>query len=173
MLDRLAAAGALVVEVELPPPFRPLPDAGRVLLEAGAAAAHATMFAAHADEYGPTIRELILAGQARSPQELHGAEAVRLAARHALESLMADHDALVSPVAPSSAPALADGTGDGSFCAPWSTIGVPAIALPSGLDRAGLPLAVQLVGGADGLPRLLGVAAWCERVIGFEARPGV
>ncbi len=82
-------------------------------------------------------------------------------------------DALLTPVAVSSAPTLADGTGDGSLCAPWSTLGVPAIALPSGLDDDGLPFAVQLVGTVDDLGPLLGVAAWCERVIGFEARPAI
>jgi Asp-tRNA(Asn)/Glu-tRNA(Gln) amidotransferase A subunit family amidase len=173
VLDHLAGAGARVIDVELPPAFGALPDAGQVLLETGAAAAHAAMFAAHGAEYGPTIREVILAGQARTPGDVQEAERTRLAARRALESVVATVDALVSPTAPSSAPALADGTGDGSFCAPWSTIGVPAISLPTGLDAAGLPLAVQLVAGSDGLSRLLGVAAWCEGVIGFDARPGI
>ena len=76
-------------------------------------------------------------------------------------------------MAVSTAPTLAEGTGDGSLCAPWSTLGVPAIALPTGLDDAGLPFAVQLVGTVDDLGPLLGVAAWCERVIGFEARPAI
>jgi Asp-tRNA(Asn)/Glu-tRNA(Gln) amidotransferase A subunit family amidase len=173
VLERLAGAGARVIEVDLPPAFGGLPDAGWVLLETGAAAAHATMFAAHGDEYGPTIREVILAGQARTPGDVQEAKRTRLAARRALESLVATVDALVSPTAPSSAPALADGTGDGSFCAPWSTLGVPAISLPTGLDAAGLPLAAQLVAGSDGLSRLLGVAAWCEGVIRFDARPGI
>jgi aspartyl-tRNA(Asn)/glutamyl-tRNA(Gln) amidotransferase subunit A len=173
LLDRMAAAGARVVDIELPPPFTALLDAGQVILEAGAAETHSTMFAAHGDGYGPTIRDLVLAGQRRSPDERRQAETVRLAARDALAPLFLDHDALVAPVAPSSAPALADGTGDGSFCAPWSTIGVPAISVPSGLDAAGLPLAVQLVGGVDGLSRLLGVAAWCERAISFDARPAL
>jgi aspartyl-tRNA(Asn)/glutamyl-tRNA(Gln) amidotransferase subunit A len=173
VLDRLAASGASVADVELPAPFKELPAAGQVLLEAGAAAAHKARFGAHADEYGPMIRGIVLAGQARSPAEVRDAEAVRLAAREAIGPFLAAHDALVSPVAPSSAPTLAEGTGDGSLCAPWTTIGVPSISLPTGVDRAGLPLAVQLVGGTDGLSRLLGVAAWVERVIGFDARPSV
>ena len=85
--------------------------------------------------------------------------------------LAATVDVLLTPVAVSSAPTLAEGTGDGSLCAPWSTLGVPAIALPSGLDDAGLPFAIQLVDTAEDVGPLLGVAAWCERVIGFEARP--
>ena len=152
---------------------RRLADAGRVLLETGAAATHEPWFAAHAAEYAPTIRDLVLAGQARSPAEVAAAERVRAAARDAWAGLAATVDVLLTPVAVSSAPALAEGTGDGSLCAPWSTLGVPAIALPSGLDDAGLPFAVQLVGTTEDIGPLVGVAAWCERVIGFEARPGV
>jgi Asp-tRNA(Asn)/Glu-tRNA(Gln) amidotransferase A subunit family amidase len=48
---------------------------------------------------------------------------------------------------------------------------VPSITVPTGLDEAGLPLALQLVQAPAGLARLLGVAAWCERVVAFDARP--
>jgi Asp-tRNA(Asn)/Glu-tRNA(Gln) amidotransferase A subunit family amidase len=173
LAGRLADAGARVADLELPSAFDGLADAGRVLLEAGAATTHEPWFAAHAADYAPTIRDLVLAGQARSPGEVEAAERVRAAAREAWSGLAATSDVLLTPVAVSSAPTLAEGTGDGSLCAPWSTLGVPAIALPSGLDDAGLPFAVQLVGTAADVGPLLGVAAWCERVIGSEARPSI
>jgi amidase len=173
ILERLHDAGADVVEIELPAAFAELPDSGRVLLEAGAATFHAEMFAAHGAEYGPTIREIVLAGLARTPDETVAADRVRGAARAAFASVIVAVDALVLPVAPSSAPPLADGTGDGSLCAPWSIIGVPAIALPTGVDGAGLPLAVQLVGSLGDPSRLLDVATWCDRVIGFDARSSI
>lgn len=52
-------------------------------------------------------------------------------------------------------------------CPPFNASGQPAIALPTGFDRRGLPLGVQVVGrpGADGA--LLQLAAQIER-----ARPG-
>ena len=46
---------------------------------------------------------------------------------------------------------------------------MPSIAIPTGLDEAGLPLALQLTGSA--IDRLLGAAAWAEARIGFRARP--
>jgi Asp-tRNA(Asn)/Glu-tRNA(Gln) amidotransferase A subunit family amidase len=173
VVARLADDGAQVVDLELPAAFDGLADAGRVLLEAGAAAAHATWFASHGAEYGPTIRDLVMAGQARTPDEVAAAERVRAAAREAWAGLASEVDALVTPVADSVAPTLAEGTGDGSLCAPWSTLGVPAISLPTGLDAAGLPFAVQLVGTVDDLRPLLGIATWAERSLGFEARPAV
>jgi Asp-tRNA(Asn)/Glu-tRNA(Gln) amidotransferase A subunit family amidase len=85
--------------------------------------------------------------------------------------LLEAHDALLSPTAPGPAPAGLGWTGDASLCAPWSSTGVPSISVPSGLDDAGLPLALQLVQAPGGLARLLGVAAWCEQVLAFDARP--
>jgi Asp-tRNA(Asn)/Glu-tRNA(Gln) amidotransferase A subunit family amidase len=80
-------------------------------------------------------------------------------------------DALLSPTAPGVAPASLASTGDGSLCAPWSYSGVPAISLPSGVAPSGLPHAIQLVAAAGRDAHLLGVAAWCERVLGFAAAP--
>ena len=48
---------------------------------------------------------------------------------------------------------------------------MPAITLPTGVASSGLPYALQLVQAVAGDARLLGAAGWCERVIGFSARP--
>jgi len=87
--------------------------------------------------------------------------------------LLMAHDALLCPTAPAPAPAGLGSTGDGSLCAPWSNAGVPAISLPSGIAPSGLPHAIQLVQAAGASARLLGVAAWCERVLGFSQAPVV
>ena len=48
----------------------------------------------------------------------------------------------------------------------------PSISLPSGISAAArVPLAVQLVQAAGAEARLLGVAAWCERVLGPMPAP--
>jgi amidase len=81
--------------------------------------------------------------------------------------LLAAQDGLLSPTAPSTPPEGLAFTGDASLCAPWSSAGVPSISLPSGVaDSSRLPLALQIVQAAGADARLLGVAAWCERVLG-------
>src|SRR5438093_13254129 len=102
-----------------------------------------------------------------------GANRARLAFREDVMPLLAAHDALLCPTAPAPAPAGLGSTGDGSLCAPWSNAGVPAISLPSGIAPSGLPHAIQLVQAAGASARLLGVAAWCERVLGFSPAPVV
>jgi aspartyl-tRNA(Asn)/glutamyl-tRNA(Gln) amidotransferase subunit A len=171
LMARLAGAGATIVEVTLPPSFARIVDAGRLILEAEAAAYHQAMFAEHAADYGPGIAELVRAGLARPATELVRAERARATFHDAIVPTLGTVDALLSPVAPGPAPRVSEGTGDFSLCSPWSFIGVPSISIPTGLDEAGLQLALQLVGGPGRLGQLLGAATWSERVVDFQARP--
>jgi aspartyl-tRNA(Asn)/glutamyl-tRNA(Gln) amidotransferase subunit A len=170
--ERLAAAGARVTELTLPAPFTEIHAAGQVIVEVEAATYHQAAFARHTADYGAGIGEAVAHGLKRPATEYVAANRTRLAFREAMLPLLEAHDALLSPTAPGPAPSGLGWTGDASLCAPWTSAGVPSITLPTGLDAAGLPLALQLVQAPAGLPRLLGVAAWCERVIGFDARPG-
>jgi aspartyl-tRNA(Asn)/glutamyl-tRNA(Gln) amidotransferase subunit A len=170
--DMFGRAGATVSKIELPPSFQGLAAAGLTVLEAEAAAYHEAWFLEHADHYGVEMRRLIEAGLRQSAPAYVRANRMRLAFREDVMPLLAAHDALLCPTAPAPAPAGLGSTGDGSLCAPWSNAGVPAISLPSGIASSGLPLAIQLVQAAGASSRLLGVAAWCERVLGFTRAPG-
>jgi aspartyl-tRNA(Asn)/glutamyl-tRNA(Gln) amidotransferase subunit A len=171
VVARFAAAGAEIVSITLPASYAAGREAGAIVLEVEAAAYHEEFFAAHAGDYGPEMGALIQAGLKRGATEYVRANRRRLAFRDEIMPLLAAHDALIMPTAPAPAPAGLASTGDGSFCAPWSNAGVPAITLPSGLASSGLPYAIQLVQAAGASARLLGAAAWCERALGFTARP--
>ena len=171
LVERLAEAGARVTELTLPPPFADIHAAGQVVLEVEAATYHQAMFDKHAADYGPGMAEMVPRGLARAATEYVVANRARLAFREAMIPLLEAHDALLSPTAPGTAPAGLGWTGDASLCAPWSSAGVPSLSLPTGVDDTGLPLALQLVQAPGGTARLLGVAAWCEHVVGFAARP--
>ena len=166
-------AGARIVAVALPASFARVHEVGLTILQVEAAAYHAADFAVHAGEFGPGIRQAIEAGLARPAVEYVHANRVRLAFRDAVMPLLERHDALLTPAAPGPAPAGLASTGDAWFCAPWSSAGVPAITLPSGVAPSGLPLAVQLVGAAGREAALLGVAAWCEGVLRFTSEPSL
>ena len=166
--DAFLRAGATVSKVELPPSFRGIHAAGLTVLEVEAAAYHAPWFGKHGGDYGPEMRSLVEAGLRHSATAYVDANRARLAFRDDVMPLLAAHDALLCPTAPAPAPSGLGSTGDGSLCAPWSNAGVPAISLPSGIAASGLPHAIQLVQAARGSARLLGVAAWCERVLAFS-----
>ena len=169
--QRFAGAGATVSEVTLPASFAGVHAAGRAVLEVEAAAYHEELYKAHAGQYRPRTRELIAGGLTRPAVAYVRAQRARLAFRQDVAALLAAHDALLSPTAPSPAPEGLAATGDPWFCAPWSSAGVPALSLPSALSPLGLPLAVQLIGAAARDAELLGVAAWCERVLDFTLSP--
>ena len=171
--DALVRAGATVSKVELPASFRGIHAAGLTVLEVEAAAYHAPAFARHADDYSREMRSLIETGLRHAATAYVNANRARLAFRDDVMPLLEAHDALLSPTAPSPAPAGLGSTGDGSFCAPWSNAGVPAISLPSGIAASGLPHAIQLVQAAGAEARLLGVAAWCETALAFSQAPPV
>ena len=172
VVEGLAQAGARVTELTLPPSFNEIHAAGQVVLEVEAATYHQPAFAKYADDYGPGMREMLQIGLKRPATEYVKSNRARMAFREAMLPLLQAHDALLSPTAPGPAPAGIGWTGDASLCAPWSSAGVPSISLPTGLNPSGLPLALQLIQAPSGLERLLGVAAWCEGVLGFSERPG-
>jgi len=171
--DAFARAGATLTEVKLPRSFDGIHAAGQTVLESEAAAFHEPLFAKYADQYGPEIRKLVERGLTISAVTYLGANRARLAFREEVMGVLAAHDALLTPTAPTPAPEGLASTGDASLCAPWSFAGVPAISLPSGLTPSGLPLAIQLVQAAGASARLLSVAAWCERQVAFTRSPGL
>jgi aspartyl-tRNA(Asn)/glutamyl-tRNA(Gln) amidotransferase subunit A len=76
-------------------------------------------------------------------------------------------DALVMAATIGPAPDLTS-TGEPALNSAWSYLGRPVVSFPIGLSPDGLPLALQLVEGREGLDLtmpLLETASWCEDVI--------
>ncbi|MBI4013291.1 MAG: amidase [Candidatus Rokubacteria bacterium] len=167
---RLAGRGAGVEPVALPAVVPALLAAVQVVVHAEAASVHADLHRAHAGEYRPKIRAALEAGMCVPASLYLRAQRIRRQARRELRPLLERFDALLMPATAGPAPDRA-GTGDPSFNAPWSGVGVPSIALPTGLAADGLPLAIQLVSAAFDEARLLAAARWVEAAVGFAAAP--
>jgi Asp-tRNA(Asn)/Glu-tRNA(Gln) amidotransferase A subunit family amidase len=163
---RLAAAGARVEELRLPDAFAAALATHDVIMSAEVAALHLEGVRRHADAYGPLLRARVEAGALVPAAAYLHAQRLRHRIRAAVLPLFDEADCLLVPAAAGPAPEGLASTGDPSFNAPWSLLGLPAIALPAGTDASGLPLAVQLVAAPWQEARLLGVAAWCEGVLG-------
>src|SRR5260370_345986 len=69
-------------------------------------------------------------------------------------------DALLVAPASGEPPRGLDSTGDASFCAPWTFLGVPAVTVPARFGPAGVPRGARLVGAANGQCRLLHPRGW-------------
>jgi aspartyl-tRNA(Asn)/glutamyl-tRNA(Gln) amidotransferase subunit A len=167
--ERLARAGAPVEEIHLPG-IAFLRDAYRTMVRVDIARSQQATFAARRDGYGPFVRAAIEEGLAMPAVTYATALHNRRAARHPFASTLSGFDAILTPGAEGAAPYGMD-TGSAAMHIPWSVLGFPALALPTGMDETGLPLGVQLVSGPAGEARLLAVAAWCERVLGRTSLP--
>ena len=86
-------------------------------------------------------------------------------------------DALLTPTAPSAAFAQGENMDDpitmylnDVFTVPANLAGVPGISVPAGLDEAGLPLGLQVLGRPFDEETVFAVGAALERAAGFKRR---
>jgi Asp-tRNA(Asn)/Glu-tRNA(Gln) amidotransferase A subunit family amidase len=170
-IDQLKEQGATLVELALPNGWNDVHAMHRRIYFAEAADVHRRMFGAPRTGYGPKMEKLLAEGFAISTADYQAALRHQVGFRHAMTRFLADVDALVTPATPGPAPAGLESTGDPRFNAPWSYAGTPTVSLPSALTNAGLPVALQLVGPHWNEVKLLNVAAWCERRLGFANVP--
>lgn len=171
VVERLRRAGARVEEITPPPSFATIRDIGRTIMAVEAATNHLEMFTKHRDEYGPKIKELIEEGLKTSATDYAKALQTRLQQRADMEPLLHQVDALLTPGATSAAPFSLASTGSAAMQGPWSILGVPAISLPTGLNKDSLPLAIQLSAPPKAEDHLLAVARWCEKALDVHLRP--
>ena len=172
-LERLAESGADVVEFATDADFDELRTAHSIIMAAEAAGVHHADYARRPDDFAPRIRASIERGHLTPAVAYVRAQRIRALFRARILRDMAGFDALLTPSTPAAAPRDLSTTGDMIFQSPWTTCGFPAITLPSGLAANGLPLGVQLIAAPFAEERLLAAAAWCERVLAFDAEPPV
>lgn len=170
--ERLARAGAVIEELELPASFATALGDQRVVMNVECAAFHQDWFRERAAEYGPRLRANIEQGLEVSGISYGQAQQRRRQLRQEMTALARGVDGLLTPATPAPAPRDLNTTGDAAFQAPWTSAGLPTVVIPSGLAADGLPLGIQLAAEPFAEGRLLGVAAWCAAALGVELRPG-
>ncbi len=164
-LSKLGAAGCKIKKVPALNRVAELNTLHRRLVFAEFAREHAEIYARHAHLYRKRTAEIIEIGKTVSDKELTNARANCSALKQELETAMthAGVDLWVTPSALGPAPEGIQATGDPNMNLPWTHAGMPAITLPAGMAKNGLPLGVQLVApfGAD--EKLI---AWCRALEG-------
>ncbi|HEY1363018.1 MAG TPA: amidase [Xanthobacteraceae bacterium] len=144
-LALLTGAGCRIVALALPPGFEALVEAGVITMYAEMAAYHRDRYARHAAAFPPRLSTLIEAGLRIGAADYLRAQQIRRLETSALSRLLEQVTVLITPATPAPAPAGLDSTGDWRFNLPFSFSGHPAISIPCGISRAGLPLGLQMV----------------------------
>ncbi|MAW98499.1 MAG: Asp-tRNA(Asn)/Glu-tRNA(Gln) amidotransferase GatCAB subunit A [Sphingomonas sp.] len=105
------------------------------------------------------------------------AQKVRTLIARDFENAWIECDLLLTPTAPSAAFGLGETTDPLSmylndvFTVPSSLAGLPAMSVPGGLDKQGLPLGLQIIGKAMDEQSVLNAGLALEQRAGFTARP--
>jgi Asp-tRNA(Asn)/Glu-tRNA(Gln) amidotransferase A subunit family amidase len=164
---RLAAAGAAVREVALPPPFDAIIETHSRIFYFEAARNYAYEYEAHRDQLSEVLRKTVLEPGRALPLD-HYIEAVEAAEayRRHLDDVFAEFDLLLAPSTPGEAPEGLGSTGSARFNGLWTLAWTPCLTLPAGTGPRGLPLGVQLVGGRGRERALFDAAAWVEARLG-------
>ena len=177
----LKREGANIVQVELPDQ-RQLTGAAQLVLAVEAAAFHKRWMIERPQDYGPQVLMRLQNGLAIPGVSYLETLRWRGPALAAHFTAVADVDAVIAPVSPIPAPTIAESdVGNGPdaeaviqrltrFTRPINYLGLPALSIPAGFTRGGLPVGMQLVGRSFEEAMLLRIGAAFQRATDFHER---
>ena len=167
----LGEAGARISEVTLPS-LQDFSACGQIILAAEAYAVHEQWLTERAQDYGARARERLLAGAAlRAVDYLHAVR-WRLQLRNRVAEAFANIDVALTASSMDPACRIDD---DEALATnywrqarmPFNVTGQPALVIPAGFSKNGLPLSLQLVGRPFAEPLLYRVAQFYEDATGW------
>ena len=165
---RLRAAGAFLVDVVVPAEWQDAHLVHRTIMFREGADLLGAIQARDGARMTPKLNAALDAGRRIPRAEYDDALRRRERAITLFADWLSNFDAVLGAPATGEAPASLATTGDPACCTLWSLLGFPAITIPVGLGAKGLPLGAQLAAPQGADDRLLAVAAWCERAVGFS-----
>ncbi len=174
--DALAALGAEIVPVALPPPDDTFLAANLIWVETYAQ--HAHQFASQSDAYGADVRALLEFAKSFDTTALVRSQHMRERLTQTLSVLLTERvDALLVPTTALEAPRIGadyvDVAGQqmpvtlvlAAYTLLFNLTRMPAIAVPAGLGDEGLPTSVQIATAAGGEALALNVAHQLEQAL--------
>jgi len=137
---------------------------------------HADTLRATPEKFGEGLRTRIYLTALFTAQDVQRAQRLRARIGREVDALLSRVDALIFPG--QAAPALrfeefpSTGFAPASirYTAPWNLLGLPAVVVPSGFTREGLPVSIQIVGRRFDDATVLRIARAYERVTDWHRR---
>src|SRR5262245_6433974 len=171
---KLSELGAQVREIATDP----LPEwlaCNRTILQSEAFAIHEKWMRERPQDYGALARERLMGGAFIRAADYINATRVRRKMTDAFHALFSDIDVAVTassldPACRIDDPAALERTYGRQARGPFNVTGSPALSVPAGFSKAGLPLAMQIVGKPFSEALIYRVAHAYERAAGWVER---
>lgn len=164
VVEHLAAKGAVIGDVALPPDIAGLTKAHRIVASYELAGSLGAERVGHLDGLSSLLREGKMAeGLAYTPAQYFSAIAELEVARANAAALFGDWDIILSPSTSGIAEVGLQSTGPSEFSSIWTALHGPCLTLPLPERIDGMPIGIQLVARRGDDARLAEIAAWIER----------
>lgn len=160
--EKLKKAGATVQTIDLPAKYWDGVKQLHTIMAYEAVQIHKDHMLDKQDLLCQNIKELVSAGLQITDAQYQTAIATQSQLRKEIAEIFKDYDVLMCAPATGEAPKGLGSTGDPSFCALGSFLGIPAVNIPAGKSKQGLPLGIQLIGDYKADSYFLGVVKFIE-----------
>ncbi len=170
-IAKLRDTGAILEELELASLDQTNWSAINTILTSEGAFIFSKLVERYPDRSSDHLKSLVQTGKSHGATDYLAAKVAQEKLRFEFANSITGFDAVLTLPAFGEAPQGLSYTGDAEYCAPWTLLGVPAISLPAGLGKNGLPLGLQVVGAYRQDHRTLRVAKWIENALEFN--PGI
>jgi Asp-tRNA(Asn)/Glu-tRNA(Gln) amidotransferase A subunit family amidase len=175
-LSAFRKAGATVGEVDVPG-IELAPGIQLITLNSEASQAHWHLLEKNGDKLGDDVRVRLEIGQFYLAVDYVKAQRLRAQVRQSMIASFGDADVMIVPGMPVLPPKSGTATVNlggkvqhvapalTRFTSPFNFCGFPALSMPCGQSKSGLPVNIQIVARPGADASALSTARWCERVL--------
>ena len=152
--------GSEVEELDLSDLLKNAVSWHRTIMEADLAKSFRREYERGKQSLSAALRQMIESGQQCLAMDYNYALEQIPALNGALDEILLEYDAIITPATTGEAPTGLESTGSPVFCTPWSLCGVPSISVPILQGSNGMPIGVQMTAAKHDDARLLRTANW-------------